>query len=137
MAIFTLTYPQLLLCPFALGNVDHSTDEFNQITRRTENRMTSAANVPDSPTRMHDSIFSFNVHLLKDGLPGDFQELHLIVGMNPLGEFFDSRQTIPWIKTQNAVAFLRPIPDVGVGTPCPTARVAQFLRLCQISLTLP
>jgi hypothetical protein len=57
--------------------------------------------------------------------------------MNSLDEFFDSGHTIPWIKAQNAVAFLRPIPDVGVGTPGPTARVAESLRFCQIGLTFP
>src|SRR6476659_4933041 len=66
---------------------------------------------------------------------GRFPERRLIVGMNSLDEFFESGQTIPWIKTQNAVAFLRPIPDVGVGTPGPAARVAEFLRFCQIRLT--
>src|SRR5258707_347417 len=65
---------------------------------------------------------------------GRFPERRLIVGMNSLDEFFGSRQAIPWIKTQNAVAFLRPIPDVGVGIPGPTARVAESLRLRQISL---
>src|SRR5882724_1677320 len=68
---------------------------------------------------------------------GRFPERRLIVGMNSLDEFFRSRQTISWIKTQNAVAFLRPIPDVRVGTPGPTARVAECLRLCQIGLTFP
>src|SRR6266436_8720082 len=67
---------------------------------------------------------------------GRFPERRLIVGMNSLDEFFGSRQTIPWIKTQNAAAFLRPIPDVGVGTPGPTARVAEPLRLRQIELGL-
>src|SRR6266403_570951 len=68
------------------------------------------------------------------GPPGRFPERRLIVGMNSLDEFFGSGRTIPWIKTQNAVAFLRPIPDVGVGTPGPTACVAESLRLRQISL---
>src|SRR5271154_1880830 len=61
-----------------------------------------------------------------------FPERRLIVGMNSLDEFFHSGQTIPWIKTQNAVAFLRPIPDVGVGTPGPTTGLAQPLRFCQV-----
>src|SRR5690349_4363036 len=65
---------------------------------------------------------------------GRFPERRLIVGMNSLDEFFHSGRTIPWIETQNAVAFLRPIPDVGVGTPGPTACLAEFLRLRQISL---
>src|SRR5260221_7255617 len=65
---------------------------------------------------------------------GRFPERRLIVGMNSLDEFFGSRQVIPWIKTQNAVALLRPMPDVGVGTPGPTARVAESLRLSQVEL---
>src|SRR6266404_2272420 len=63
---------------------------------------------------------------------GRLTEGRLIVGMNSLDEFFGSGQTIPWIKTQNAVAFLRPMPDVGVGTPGPTARMAEPLRFGQI-----
>src|SRR5882672_10567146 len=54
--------------------------------------------------------------------------------MNSLDEFFGSRHTIPWIKTQNSVAFLRPMSEVGARTPGPTARVAEFLSLRQISL---
>src|SRR6476646_3038477 len=70
------------------------------------------------------------------GPSGGFPKRRLIVGMNSLDDFFHSGRTIPWIKTQNAIAFLRPIPDVGVGTPGPTARVAESLRLRQISLAL-
>src|SRR5690348_1128300 len=68
---------------------------------------------------------------------GRFPERRLIVGMNSLDEFFHSGQTIPWIKTQNAVAFLRPMPDVSVGTPGPTACVAKSLRFCQVRFTAP
>src|SRR5262245_55684707 len=68
---------------------------------------------------------------------GRLPEPRLIVGMNSLDEFFDSRHSIPWIKTQNAVAFVRPIPDVGVGTPGPTACVAESLRVRQIRFALP
>src|SRR6476660_3827353 len=57
--------------------------------------------------------------------------------MNPLKEFFESGQTILWIETQNTIAFLRPVPDVLVWTPCPTACVAESLRLRQIGLALP
>src|ERR1700675_885879 len=71
------------------------------------------------------------------GPPGRFPERRLIVGMNSLDELFDSGRTIPWIKTQNAIAFLRPMPKVGVGTPCPTAGVAEFLRFCQVRFTAP
>src|SRR3954463_6006711 len=57
--------------------------------------------------------------------------------MNPLKEVFESGQTILWIETQNTVAFLRPVPDVLVWTPCPTACVAESLRLRQIGFALP
>src|SRR5712671_810216 len=56
--------------------------------------------------------------------------------MNPLKEFLESGQTILWIETQNTVTFLRPVPDILVWTPCPASRLAEFLRLCQISLAL-
>src|SRR6185503_18720433 len=134
MPILSLTGAQLLLGPLALSDVDHSSCEFDEIARGAENRMTNAVNVPDGATRMHNAIIHFFVELSMLGPLGRFPERRLIVGMNSLDEFFHSRQTIPWIKTQNAVAFLRPIPDVGVGTPSPTARMAESLRLRQISL---
>src|ERR1700741_3432192 len=66
-----------------------------------------------------------------------FPERRLIIGMNSLDKFLDSRQTIPGIKTQNAVAFLRPIPDAGAGTPGPTACLAEPLRFRQVRFTAP
>src|SRR6266702_35543 len=102
-----------------------------------ENRMTNAVNVPDGATRMHNAIIHFFVGIFMLGPVGRFPERRLIVGMNSLDEFFGSGQTIPWIKTQNAVAFLRPMPDVGVWTPCPTAGVAQPLRFRQVRFTAP
>src|SRR5258706_6230604 len=56
--------------------------------------------------------------------------------MNALKEFFESGQSIPWIETQYTVAFLRPVPDILVGTPCPASRLAEFLRLGEVSLAL-
>src|ERR1700726_2983338 len=55
--------------------------------------------------------------------------------MKPLQEFFESGQTILWIETQNTVAFLRPVPDILVWTPCPTAGLAQLLRFRQVRFT--
>src|SRR5258708_4539348 len=57
--------------------------------------------------------------------------------MNPLKEFFESGQTILWIETQNTVAFLRPVPDILVWTPCPTACLAESLRLRQVRFAAP
>src|SRR6266702_1281703 len=71
------------------------------------------------------------------GPHGRFPQRRLIVGMNSLDEFFHSGRTIPWIKTQNAVAFRRPMPYVGVGTPGPTSCLAQPLGFRQVSFTSP
>src|SRR5258707_4147721 len=57
--------------------------------------------------------------------------------MNPLKEIFESWQTILWIETQNTVAFLRPVPDILVWTPCPTAGMAQPLCIRQVRFTAP
>src|SRR6478752_4552535 len=56
--------------------------------------------------------------------------------MNPLEQFFESGQTIPWIETLNAVAFLGPILDTDFRTPGPAFRLAEFLRICQIHFAL-
>src|ERR1700692_3195421 len=55
--------------------------------------------------------------------------------MNPLKEIFESRQTTLWIETQNAIAFLRPVPDILLWTPGPTAGLAQPLRFRQVRFT--
>src|SRR6476661_3007514 len=55
--------------------------------------------------------------------------------MKPLKEVFESGQTVLWIETQNTVAFLRPVPDILLWTPGPTAGLAQPLRLRQVRFT--
>src|SRR5713101_97896 len=94
---------------------------------------------------MHDAVVRLPLCLLADSRLDQFPEAGLVVGMNPLKEFFESGQTILWIETQNTVAFVRPIPDVlvwtgtkipgQVRTPCPTAGVAQPLRFRQVRFT--
>src|SRR5258705_12771699 len=98
--------------------------------------MTNAVNVPDGASRMHNAIFKFNVNLLTDGPSGDFPVPHLIVGVNSLKEFFELGQALPRIKTQNSVAFVRPVPKTILETPGPAARVTESLRLRKISLAL-
>src|SRR5258708_144445 len=137
VSILLFTSAQLLLRPLALGDVHYRSREFDEFARGAENRMTNAVNVPDGATRMHNAIFKFNVYLLTDGPFGDFPVPHLIVGVNSLKEFFESGQALPRIETQNSVAFVRPVPDIGVRAPGPTARVAELLRLCQVGLTCP
>src|SRR5229473_7401091 len=86
---------------------------------------------------MHDAVVRLPLCLLADSRLDQFPETGLVVRMNPLKEFFESGQTILWIETQNTVAFLRPVPDILVWTPCPTAGVAQPLRFCQVRFTAP
>src|SRR6185295_697486 len=84
-----------------------------------------------------DAVVRLPLCLLADGRLDELSEAGLVVGMKPLKELFESGQTILWIETQNTVAFLRPVPDVLVWTPCPTACVAESLRLRQIALAFP
>src|SRR6478672_5772199 len=55
--------------------------------------------------------------------------------MNPLKEVFEPGQTILWIETQNTIAFLRPVPDILLWTPGPTAGLTQPLRFRQVRFT--
>src|SRR5260221_8636416 len=55
--------------------------------------------------------------------------------MNPLKKVFESGQTILWIETQNTVAFLRPVPDILLWSPGPTAGLSQPLRFRQVRFT--
>ncbi len=131
------TSARLFLGSLAMSDVDYSSCEFEEIARGAENRTTNAVNILDGATRMHNAIIHFFVSLFMLDPLGRFPERRLVVGMNSLDELFDSGQTIPWIKTQNAVAFLRPIPDVRVGTPGPTAGSAQPLCFRQVRFTTP
>src|SRR6476659_9653073 len=80
---------------------------------------------------MDDAVVRLPLGLLADSGLNELPEAGLVVGMNPLKEFFESGQTILWIKAQNTVTFLRPVPDIRVWTPCPTACLAESLRLRQ------
>src|SRR5260370_27577484 len=131
--------PDFFLGGFALSDVDHRTGVLNEICAGAENRMTDAVNVPDGAIRMHNAIIHCFVRVVIHGSLGRLPERRLIVGMNSLKEFFHPGRTIAWIKTQNAVTFLRPIPGdlpgerhFAVGTPGPTAGSAQPLRFRQV-----
>src|SRR6266404_6110098 len=132
----SLALTQLLLRALAVGDVDHGTHEFDEITCRAENRMSRGVNVPDGAIWMHEAEVRFKLDLLTDHPLHQFFQLGLVIRMNPLEQFSESWQTIPWIETLNAVAFLRPILDTEFRTPCPASRLAEFLRLGKISLAL-
>src|SRR5258705_9179716 len=99
--------------------------------------MSSSVNVPDGAPRMHEAIVRFKLDLLTDHSLYQSFQLGLVIRMNALEQFFESGQTIPWIETLNAVAFLRPIFDSDFRTPGPASRLAEFLRICQIRFALP
>src|SRR5258708_5634100 len=130
----SLAPTQLLLRALAVSDVHHGTHEFDEITCRPENGMTSGMNVPDGATGMHESVVIFELYLFSDHPLHQFFQLGLVIGINPLEKFFESGQTIPWIETLNAVAFLRPILDTDFRTPCPASRLAEFLRLGEVML---
>src|SRR5271167_2720738 len=123
-----------LLSSSTLSEVDHSAHKFNEMAGRTQNRMTYDVNVPDGTIRMHNAVIRLPLCLLADSRLDQFLEAGLVVGMKPLKEVFEPGQTILWVETQNTVAFLRPVPDILVWTPCPTACLAESLRLRQIGL---
>src|SRR5689334_12125380 len=83
------------LRPLAVGDVDHGSHEFDEITGRAENRMSSGVNVPDGAILMHEAVVRFKLDLLTDHPLHQFFQLGLVIRMNPLEQFFESGQTIP------------------------------------------
>src|SRR5216683_4152444 len=134
-----LTEPcTFLLSSSTLSDVDHSAHKFNELSGRAQNRMTYDVNVPDGAIQMYDAVVRLPLCLLADSRLDLFPEAGLVVGMNPLQEFFESGQTILWIETQNTVAFLRPVTGfTGRSVPGPTAGAAQPLRFRQVRFTAP
>src|SRR5262249_45079170 len=82
---------KLLLRTLTLGYIDHGTHEFTQAAGSVEDRMAYDVNVPDPFVRMNDSVPEFEIRLVADGLLEPFPARSLIVGMNSLKEFFESR----------------------------------------------
>src|SRR5713101_83743 len=124
-----LARAQFFLRPFALGDVDHGTHEFNQIAEWAENGMAHHVDVSNLPAGMNDSVIQLELRLLAPRCLGCFPKFGLIIRMDALKECFESRFSTVRVKTQHAVAFLGPVPNVPRSRdPCPTARMAQPLR---------
>jgi hypothetical protein len=62
--------------------------------------------VPDSFVRMNDSVIHFKIRLVADRFLEPFPARGLIVWVNFLKEFFESRYRPSGIETQHAIAFL-------------------------------
>src|SRR5271163_2250823 len=58
--------------------------------------------------------------------------------MKTLGDCFEWRHPVCWVKTHQAEALVGPVPILARGgVPCPTAGMAEPLRFCQVCLALP
>src|SRR5260370_20491004 len=57
----------LFLGRLALGDIDHSTHDLNELARSVEDYMAYAMNVPDPFVRMNDSVVQVEIHLVADG----------------------------------------------------------------------
>src|SRR3984957_1807306 len=123
------------LCPLALGDIDHRTNKFNEISGRTEDWVAYRLDLPDLAAGMNDSVIKLESCLFSACV---FELIHcpgLIIGVNVLKKCFDSRQLVPRIKTQQAVAFLGPVPELSRSrSSSPTACVAEPLRFREIVL---
>src|SRR5260370_2119414 len=121
-----LARAQFFLRPLPLGNVNHSTHEFNQIAGCAENGMSHHVDVSNLAAGINDSVIELELRLLAPSCLGCFPNLCLIIRMDALKECFESRFSTLRVKTQHAVAFLVPVPNVTRSRdPCPTARMAH------------
>src|SRR5713226_4378636 len=124
-----LASPQLLFGPFALGDVNHGTHEFNQIGGWAENGMAHHVDVSNLAAGMNDSVIQLELRLLTPRCLGCFPNFGLVIRMDALKECFELRFSTVRVKTQYAVAFLGPVPNLARSRdPCPTARMAEPLR---------
>jgi hypothetical protein len=90
--------------------------------------MAHCVDLPDLATGMNDSVIEFEPRLFT-ACSFDLFQPTLIIRMDALKECFESRQLLVRVKTQYAVAFLGPVPNVARSRGrCPTARVAESLR---------
>src|SRR5208283_1479584 len=82
---------KFLLGTLTLGYINHGTHEFNQVAGWAENRVAHDVDVPDSPLWVIETVVLFEIRLFADGFLEPFPARRLIVGMNSLKEFFESR----------------------------------------------
>jgi hypothetical protein len=83
--------------------------------------------VPDLAAGMNDSVIELEPRLFAGCSFELFYARGSIIRVKALIEYFDWRQTLVRVKTQDAVAFLGPVPELS-GSPCPTAGVTEPLR---------
>src|SRR5258708_13144425 len=87
---------------------------------------------------MDDSVIQLELRLLAHRCLACFPKFGLIIRMDALKECFESRFSNVRVKTQHAVAFLGPVPDlVRGGRPSPTASRAEPLPFFSVCPPLP
>src|SRR5262249_18295882 len=91
----TLTLSYVYYCP----------NEFNEFAGPVEHSMSQDVYVPDAFVRMKDSVVHFEIRLVADGFLEPFPGPGLIIEMNSLKEFFESRERPRRIEAQHAIAF--------------------------------
>jgi len=82
---------ELLFRPLALSDVNNGTHEFNELAGSVEDRMAYNVNVPYAYVRMNDSVVQFEIGLSWMAFSNRSLGPSLIVQMNSLKEFFESR----------------------------------------------
>ena len=123
--------PDLLLRPLALGDVDQGTHELNEIAGWAENRVAYYVDISDLAAGMNDSVVQLELRPFALCSLERFRGPGLIIRMNALKECFESWLPTLRVETQQAVAFLGPVPNVARRRgPCPTSRVTEPLRFC-------
>src|SRR5258708_35298945 len=100
------------LRPFALGDVNHGTHEFHQIAGWAENAMAQHMHVSNLAAGMSDSVIQVALRLLAARCLSCFPNFGLIIRMDALKECFEWPFYTERVKTQHAVAFLGPLPNV-------------------------
>jgi len=80
-----------LLGALAIRHIDHGTHELIEIAGSVEDGMTDNVNVPDLFFRVNDPVVQFEIRFVADGFLEPFPDRRLIVWMNSMKEFFESR----------------------------------------------
>src|SRR5467141_934517 len=94
-----LARAQFFLRPFAFGDVNHGTHEFDQIAGWAENGMAHHVDVSDRAAGMNDSVIQPELRLLTPRCLGCLPNFGLIIRMDALKECFESRFSTVRVKT--------------------------------------
>jgi hypothetical protein len=86
-----LALSKCFLGTLALRYIDHGAHELAEIAGSVEHRVTYGVNVPDPFFRMNDPVIQFKIGFVADGFLEPFPDRRLIVWVNSMKEFLESR----------------------------------------------